>query len=179
MKNGVVKIFSFLILAISLSGCHKDYAVSEGQDILFQQEFIKSGWNYQNYGFIINSDGNVLTFRNPEKWNFPDKDNKLTKQQVKENISSCTFSGKKILKPELQKYKSFIDKISSGRVTALESAKDEMGSMVFYCYQYSEKSSTFKATIIKMEGDQQCENLNSFSKTVVDWMKDIELNNPR
>lgn len=179
MKLRFVKILSVLILAISVSGCQKDYVVSEGQDILFQQEYIKSAWNYQHYGFLIDSDGNVLTFNNPEKWNFPDKDNKLTEQQVKENISSCTFSGKKISKTELQKNINYIDNISSSKITALKSARDDMGSMVFYCYQFSEKSSTYKATIIKIEGDQQCENLNFFSKRVIDWMKDIAINIPR
>lgn len=54
-----------------------------------------------------------------------------------------------------------------------------MGSLVYYCYLFPEDSSTYKASIIKMEGDYECENLNFFSKRVVDWMNDIFLNIPR
>jgi hypothetical protein len=179
MKLSLIKLLSIFIIAFSTWGCQKDHIVSEGQDILFQQEYINYAWGYQHNGFIIESNGNVLTFKNPDKWNFPDKDKKLTEQQVKENISLCTLTGKKITKTELQKYINYIDNISSSKITALKNVGADMGSLVYYCYQFSESNSTYKAAIIKMEGDYECENLNFYSKRVVDWMKDISLNIPR
>lgn len=176
MKLSFLKSLSVLIITISTSGCNKDYILSQGQKILFQQEYINNAWNYQHHGFIIDSDGNVLTFDKPDKWNSPDKDNKLTEMQVNENISSCTLTGKKISKTELQKYINYIDNISSSKVTAPKHVGADMGSLVYYCYRFSENSSTYKAAIIKMEGDFECENLNFYSKRVVAWMKDIFLN---
>jgi len=173
MNQGFIKLIIATVIVISLSGCQKNYIVSEGQDILFQQEYTNYAWGYQHYGFIIDSDGNILKFNKPEKWNTPDKFNKLTVQQVKENISSCTLTGKRISRTELQKYINYIDNISSSKITAPKTVGADMGSMLYYCYQFSENSSTYRSTIIKMEGDTQCENLNFFSKKVVDWMKDI------
>ena len=178
MRLGFIRLISILIIAFSACGCQKDHLVSAGQDILFQREYINYAWGYQHNGYIIESNGNVLTFNNPLKWNFPDKDKKLTEQQVKENISSCTLTGKKVPKNELQKYINYIDNISFSKVTAVKNVGADMGSLVYYCYQFSENSSTYKASIIKMEGDYECENLNFYSKRVVDWMEDIFLKSP-
>ncbi|MBA4321197.1 MAG: hypothetical protein C0408_00120 [Odoribacter sp.] len=173
MKLHSVKLLSFLLLAFSLNGCQKDYIVSDKQDILFMQEYINYAWGYQHSGFIIESNGNVLSFNNPDKWNFPDKDNKLTKEKIQENILSCTLTGKVIPGAELQKYVNHIDNISSSKISSMKNVGADMGSLVYYCYQFSENSSTYKATRIKMEGDFECENLNFFSKKVVVWMKSI------
>ena len=173
MKMSFVKQFSVLIFTAFISGCQKDYIVGKGQEILFQQEYVNYAWGFQHNGYIIDIDGNVLTFKNPDKWNFPDKDSKLTDQQVKENIASSTLTGKKISKTDLHKYINYIDNISSSKITSPRNAGADMGSLVYYCYQFSENSSIYKATKIKMEGDFECENLNFYSKRVVDWMKNI------
>jgi len=179
MRLNLIKLLTILIITVSLIGCQKDYIVNAGQEILFQQEYINYAWGYAHYGFIIDSGGNILTFDKPEKWNFPDKDNKLSDRQVKQNLASCTLTGKKISKTDLHKYINYIDNISSSKITSPKNVGADMGSLVYYCYQFSENSSTYKATKIKMEGDYECENLNYYSKKVVDWMKDIANSIPR
>lgn len=175
----IFKVFSLIFLAFLVSGCEKAYVLSKDQEILFQQEYTNYAWGYQHHGFIIDNNGNILIFNNPDKWNFPDKDGKLTEEQVKENLASCTLTGKKIDKTELNKYINYIDNISSSKVTASKTTGNDMGSVVYYCYQFSENSSTYRATKIKMEGDLQCENLNYFSKRVVHWMKKIDAAIPK
>ena len=49
---------------------------------MFQLEYVNYAWGYQHNGFIIDNEGNVLTYSNPENWNFPDKDFSLTESQV-------------------------------------------------------------------------------------------------
>ena len=49
----------------------------------------------------------------------------------------------------------------------------DAGSTKYICYQYSENSGMYKGTLIKMEGDFTCENLNFYSKRVAEWMKSI------
>jgi len=177
MKQSVILFTTFLIL-VSLFGCKKDYIVTEGQQILFQKEYINYAWSFQHYGYIIDSEGNVLSFNKPANWNFHDEENRLTEKQVKENLSSCTPTGKKISKEELQKYVNYIDNISASKISAPKNVGADMGSLTYYCYQYSGSSITYKATKIKMEGDYQCENLNYYSKKVVSWMDGISGGNP-
>jgi hypothetical protein len=179
MKTDIGRLIYLLLITVSISGCEKANVVSKSQEILFQQEYINYAGAFQHHGYIIDIDGNVLSFNNPDKWNFPDKDGKLTEKQVKENIASCTLTGKKLSKTDLNKYINYIDNISSSKVTAPKTTGNDMGSLVYSCYQFSENNLTYKATKIKMEGDSQCENLNYFSKKVVHWMKKIDASLPK
>lgn len=168
-----MKILHLLIIALLLSGCEKNYFLSESQKIVFQQDYVNYAWGYQHTGFIIDNEGNVLTYNNPENWNFPGNDKTLSAEQANGNLSLCTVSGKIIPKSELQKYINYIDNISASKVSAPKNVGADMGSLVFYCYRFSESTQTYKAYVIKMEGDLECENLNLYSRRVADWLKGI------
>jgi hypothetical protein len=176
MKTFLAKIFFFLFTILLITGCKKNIVISEKQTILFQVEYLNYAWGYAHTGFIIDSEGNVLTYKNPQDWNFPDKDFSINQNQVKDNISKCANSGKKIPKVELQKYANYIKNISSSKVTALKNVAADAGSLQYICYQFFENSGTYKSCLIKMEGDFTCENLNFFSKKVSTWLKNINDN---
>jgi hypothetical protein len=167
------KILLILMLTVPMAGCRKNIAISDRQAILFEFEYINYAWNYQHYGFIIDNEGNVLTYKNPENWNFPDKELRISKNLIAENISMCTPSGITIPKSELQKYSSHIKNIASSKVSAQRNVADDAGSSQYICYQFSETSGMYRRTIIKLEGDFTCENLNFFSRKVAEWMKKI------
>jgi hypothetical protein len=166
----IVLTFSLLLM---LAGCRKHGYTNENNEILFQFEYINYAWGYQHTGFIIDNQGNVLTYNNPEGWNFADKDLTLTGEQVSQNISLCTHSGKKINESELRKYSGYIKNISSSQVTAMKNVAADTGSTEYICYLYSGNTGTYKKYLIKMEGDFTCENLNFYSKKVANWLKDI------
>jgi hypothetical protein len=156
-----------------ISGCEKAYVLSDEQDILFQYEYINNAWGYHHYGFLIDNKGEVLIFNNPVNWNFPDEDHILLKKQVKENISNCTKTNRKLSKSELQKYMNYIDNIASSKVTAPKKIGANAGITSFLCFQFSETTSAYKVSTIKTEGDVACENLNFYSRKVSEWMKGI------
>jgi hypothetical protein len=178
MKLPVWKILLLCLTIIMMAGCKKNIALSNRQVILFEFEYVNYAWNYEHYGFLIDNEGNILTYNNPEIWNFPDRELRISEDQVTENLLMCTNSGIRIPKSELQKYANHIQNISSSKVSALKNAADDSGSAEYICYQYSESTGMYKGTIIKMEGDFTCENLNFFSKKVVEWMKNISNNIP-
>lgn len=173
MKLSLEKTIFITLTVLLLAGCKKNYIISDKQAILFQFEYVNYAWGYQHNGFFIDNSGNVLTYSNPEAWNFPDNDFTLTGSQVSENIGSCIHTGKKIPLEELQKYTHFINNIALSKVTALKNVAADAGSSEYICYQFSESRGTYKGFIIKMEGDFTCENLNFHSKKVAAWMKDI------
>jgi hypothetical protein len=174
MKSFSVKIFFITLLCLTSAGCKKAYNISNKQEILFQFDYVNYAWGYQHNGFIITKEGEVLTYNNPEVWNFPDKDFSLTIEEVNENIGYCLNSGKKISKAELQKYSNYIKNIASSKVTAPKNVAADAGSTEFICYQFSENTGIYKGYIIKTEGDFRSENLNFYSKKVVLWMRTIK-----
>lgn len=173
MKFRPVKIVLVILAMLIVSGCKKNYIISGKQTILFQLEYINYAWGYQHRGYIIDLDGNVLTYNNPEEWNFPDNDFSISERQVAENIARCKHSGKKIIKEELLKYTNYIKNIALSKVTALKNVAADAGSLEFICYQYSESTGMYKGYIIKTEGNFTSENLNFFSKKTAAWMRSL------
>ena len=166
-------LLQLCIFALSFTGCRKNITASNNQSLLFEYDFVSYSLDYKHSGFLIDGEGNVYTFNNPEKWNFPGRDLRISESQVAENMSMCARSGIKIPPAELQKYSSHIVNIAASKITALKKSADSAGSGEFRCYSYSESSGIYKGTVIKMEGDFTCENLNFYSRKVVDWMRNI------
>jgi hypothetical protein len=162
-----------LSCVLLLTGCKKNYVISERQRILFQYEYVNSAWGDQHHGFLIDNEGNVLTYNNPAVWHFPDTDLIISNSHADENIASCTYSGKRIPAEELLKFSNYIENIASSKVTAPKNTAADAGTTQFICYLFSEDSGVYKGTLIKMEGDYTCENLNFYSKKVTSWMKEI------
>ena len=169
----LLKIFIIISSVLLFAGCKKNYVISERQRILFQYEYVNDTGENQHYGFIIDNGGNVLSYNNPLEWNFPDNDLNITDNQVDENIARCINSGKRIPVEELLKFSNAIENIASSKVTAIKNNGTDAGKTVFICYQFSESTGTYKGSLIKMEGDNNCENLNYYSKKVTSWMREI------
>jgi hypothetical protein len=167
------KIFYLVIAAILISGCNKKTVTIDNQSIYFQYDYVNHAWGSQHSGFLIDNEGRVLTYKNPENWNFPDSHFMLTESQIRENIDNSLYSGKTVPQEELKKYINYIKNISSSKVTALKNVAADAGNTDYICYLFSAESNTYKGYIIKQEGDFTCENLNFFSKKVSLWLKSI------
>jgi hypothetical protein len=165
-------LISFLFIAI-LSGCSKNNPPAEKPAILFQLEYINHAWGYQHAGYIIDGDGNILRYKNPEAWNFPSVDSCLTPEEVSDNMARCTSTGKRVPPEELFKYSRLIKNLSLSEVSAVKNVMSDAGSTEYLCFRYSEKLGKYRRYIIKKEGNSTCENLNFFSKRVSSWMKNL------
>jgi len=167
-----VKISALVLIVILLAaGCdNRDFVVEKQQLILFQFDYHN---DTQHTGYILDSEGNVFTYNNPENWNFPDKDYEISQEQVAENEGKCVFSGRKIPGDELTKYTKYIDFMALSKVTAPRNTNADEGITQYICYQFSESTQTYKGCLIKTEGNVTRENLNFHSKRVSSWMKDI------
>jgi hypothetical protein len=173
MKPSPEKIITVTLLCLFLAGCKKNYVLSDKQLLLFQYQYLNYAWGYTHTGFLIDSEGNVLKYRNPQDWNFYDKDSTLSATQVSQNILKCTKTGIKIPEEELHKYAGYIKNIASSKVTAVKNVAVDEGSMEYLCFMYSENTNIYRCCVIKTEGNFRCENLNFYSKRVTDWMKEI------
>lgn len=178
MKRPLNYIIIITVLVFLYAGCKKN-GISNGQEIYFQLDYLNYAWGYQHNGYIIDGEGNVLTYENPANWNFPDDNSLLTSRQISDNLSKCHSTGMKVSPEELKKYSSYIKNIASSKVSAIRNVANDSGSTQFLCFQASGTESTYKAHLVKMDGDFTCENLNFFSKKVVTWMKDIHEKLPR
>ena len=80
MKFSAGKILFIIVLVVFPSIMPREsISISDKQQILFEYEFVNYALDYQHYGYIIDNEGNVLTYMDPEKWNFPDRSRGLVK----------------------------------------------------------------------------------------------------
>lgn len=176
MKKFSVYIL-LLLSALSFESCkEKPHIINLEQVILFQMDYINFAWGYHHHGFMIDSDGRILTYENPEKWNFADDNLILTEDQIAENISMCRILPERIPLETLNKYSSYINNIAGSKITARRQTGADAGTLQFICYKFSGNSMMYKGFLIKTEGDFTEENLNFYSKKVVSWMKEINEN---
>jgi hypothetical protein len=173
MKFIQLHILFIIIAIITITGCKKKPVINSKQEVYFQYEYINYAYGHKHTGFLIDNEGKVLTYNNPQKWNFPDKNLNLTETQIHENIGNCIVSGKTIETAELEKYANFIRNISLSKISAMKNATADAGTTDYICYVYSPDSNNYKGYIIKKEGDFSCENLNFYSKKVSVWLKNI------
>jgi hypothetical protein len=169
-----IKIFLILFSVLLMTDCKKTVTINPKQAILFQVEYVNYAWGYQHNGFFIDNEGYILSYKNPENWNWPDKSLSLTGQQVRANLEACIKTGEKIAAEELIKNAGYIKNIALSKVTALKNVAADAGSLKYICYQYSGSSEIYTGYIIKEEGNFTCENLNFFSKKVTTWLKRIK-----
>jgi hypothetical protein len=173
MKFRFINILFIVLTAFSGTGCKKNAGLNNNQHILFQIEYINYAWGYQHSGIIIDNEGKVWSYNNPENWNFADDQMSISEEQIEQNLSVSSATGIVISKVDLEKYSSYIPNIASSKVTALKNVAADAGSTSYICYSYSQTASSYKGTIIKMEGDFSCENLNFFSKKTALWLKEV------
>jgi hypothetical protein len=173
MKTAILKTTVILLVILAVTSCKKNFIISNKQAILFQFEYINYAWGYQHHGFIIDAEGDVLKYDKPENWNFCENDSTLTSDGIVENLGKCIPTGVKIPMEELQRYSSYIDNLAHSKITAPKNVAADAGSAEYLCYEYSESKDTYRCILIKQEGDFTCENLNYYTKRVVDWMNDV------
>ena len=162
--------FILIVIQLSFESCRKNYTLSENQKILFQYSYTRDAENSDNQGYIIDYDGNILTYNRPEKWNFADRNSVLTQAQVAENLRFCNTTGKKVPSEELNKYERYIINLASSKVSAKKISGKGKGTFNYYCFTYSSTDSTYRQITIRTHGDIVCENLNFFSRKVTEWM---------
>lgn len=176
MKKNGHKILLMILIGLILTGCGKNFILSDDQEVLFQYEYQNNAWGAQHEGYFIDKEGNVLKYKSPEEWNHPDNDLIIYLDQLSENLDRCSIAETVIPEAELEKYSRYISNISSSKISAPKQSGADMGSHRYICYKYDETFKVYKGFLIKLEGDITRENLNFYSKKVVSWMKDINQN---
>jgi len=173
MTRLFLKIFIIFILSLPVQSCRKTVVINSKQAVLFQVEYVNGAENRRHYGFFVDNQGKILAYDNPADWAFPDKQLMINSLQLNSDLSKCRDTGLKVPEEELLNHARVIKNISASKVTAMKRSSPGSGSMKYICYQFNEGTGIYKGSLIKMEGDSTCENLNFYSKRVALWLRGI------
>ena len=164
-------------------GCDHDRDRSHGRDdnrdtrnsqvapVLFQYEYYNYAWGFRHSGFLIDRDGQINGFSQPEKWIKPDSLGFLAKEDLQFNLESCdTISGKVNL-DELNLYYSRIKDIRTGEIVDNGLVMADAGTGVFSAWYWNEKAGKYENVFLISNGDLSKVNTHPEVKELVAWLR--------
>ncbi len=171
----IIRALVILVFGLSIVGCEKEYLPSNVKHSFFQCSFINYAWIYTNSGWVIDQDGNLRFYENPQHWNFPDNEGYITEEKLLENLNSCNNSNISVVSPEnLAKYNSMVSGASKGSMSKPESRGADMGAISYCCYWFDELKGKYKYVLLSQTGDVYTYNTSKSSKRLDQWLKSIQ-----
>jgi len=172
-----VKIL-FLAFLFLLTGSSKDDIFPDAkQTIFFKCEYINYAWGYQHNGWVIDSSGNVRSYRMPEQWHFVDSLGLISSQDMNEDIQLTDSIIFKIDRDSLIKYFAKLEDASKGKLSEPRQEMFDAGITQFSGYIYQNDSKKFKQVMIRQIGDVAFENQSSKANEIYCWLKDLDSQN--
>jgi hypothetical protein len=160
-------------------GCDKDDDIlpDSKQTILFQSEYVNYAKGFYHKGWIIDSSGNVRSYRMPEQWHFIDSLSLISSQDMNEDMQQTDSIIFKIDRDTLLKYFSKLEDASKGKLSEPRQEMFDAGIAQFSGYLYQKDSKKFQQIVIRQIGDVAFENQSSEAKEIYSWMKNLDSQN--
>lgn len=164
-------LYSMLLVLLNCSDA--ETIPPAGQEILFGVSYVNYAWGKQNRGFFINQKGQVYTYNNPAKWNFPQEDASLSEVLMKENLSASQLKDTIISATEVKKFASVLYDIREDRFSPRTAKGADMGSTTYYAFRFDPDSKTYKPVLLALYGDFETQNLDLNAVEITNWLKTL------
>jgi hypothetical protein len=169
-----------LVLPLSFTGCMKlDCDCDRDGDqkhiiippVLFQYEYYNYAWGFRHSGFLIDRDGQIRGFSQPERWITPDSSGFMAKEDLRYNLAKCdTISGTVNL-DELDQYFSKIKDIRTGKIVDNGLVMADAGTGVFSAWYWNKKVGKFENVFLISNGDISKVNIHPEASELVAWLR--------
>lgn len=169
------KLHLYLIFAL-LAGCSDNNIVKdEGQEVYFEVVTETHAWEHKYEGFLIDAEGNIRQYTNPETWISVDSImDQISVANMKSNIDQTVLSGKKIDSAELKNYISKIANITESNFSKVQLSEADPVSKTYYAYRFNAQRAIYEPVLI-FENIGTTGRLNSDPNAVeiYNWLKDV------
>lgn len=166
-------------LTIILSNCSKvkidDPVIAINQLVIFQFEYMNAAWGYQHFGYMVDSSGNVYTYKLPDKWVFCDSTGTISETNMLSNLNETDSISYKIDKQELHAKLSLIGPALKGSLSAPRHEMCDAGIASYCVYTYDTARKTYKRFLLKQWGDIMIDNNSPAADSICTWMNNIEI----
>lgn len=171
------KFLYVLYISTILTSCNivENDTVENGQNILFEVQYINFAWGYQHSGFYINKKGEVFNYKydaNSAVWK-PNKDNYYTEEELLnkykpnntlvDTIDKCIIFNKKKLIPQAMQ-SNYSDTTQIGA---------DQGTTSYICYYYNSIKNKYLEIVLEQDGDWNYKKESLEADSLINWLKDI------
>jgi hypothetical protein len=163
---------AFLLCLTIITGCKKENNAIPAlkQEVLFQIDYINYAWGYDHHGLLIDSSGNVRTYRLPNNWHFEDADGTISASDMHENLQQIDTVSFKIDKDSLIANFRKLPYAAMGAITEPKMVMVDAGSTQYSGYIYNANLKQYKQILLKQEGDVLIENKSSEANEIYNWL---------
>lgn len=158
-----------------MNACTKEFGgVKEiPQKVVFEYRYLNNAFGQQFHGWIINDQGAVLGYENPEIWKFVNDEQFISEQNMEENYAKADTVLLEINYDDLVDNYSLIDKASQVELSEIEPTGIDMGTGVLYCYLWDKESRMYRQVFLGMNGNYRQRNTKKAAKELTEWLSDI------
>lgn len=167
---------SVCIIFVLLAACSdNNVAVKDSQEVYFEVFTTTHAWEHKYEGFLIDQDGAIRRYTNPETWISVDTImDQISVADMKSNLGKTVVSQKKIDETTLQKYIAKIENLTQNQYSKVQLTEADPVSKTFYVYRLNGKRSVYEPILI-FENSGNSGRLNSDPNAVeiYNWLKEV------
>lgn len=173
-----------LLFGLAFISCGKEQPVepptpkaiqSSDQRIYFQFEVGGESFGMQHYGILIDSVGNVYSYRKPQYWRFIDPSGKIVNQAMNLNVLRTDTICHIIDRAELATKIALIPKAAQGAITPPVQEFYDVGTSESICFLFDEDTKVYTKVLLDMRGNFRSENLAPEAKELTLWLHQLLL----
>jgi hypothetical protein len=159
------------VAVILATGCERpECGCPEDQPVYFQYHYINYAWGYQERGWLIDGDGKVRYFENPDGFRLPDSAGMMSMKDLEFNLSQTDSVITTVEPEELDEYITYIPGAAEGEIGAKKNIAADAGGSVLSCYLYDQEKDAYRYVFLAMSGDWEQFNLSAEAGILVDWL---------
>ncbi|MCX6308255.1 MAG: hypothetical protein NTY32_05265, partial [Bacteroidia bacterium] len=121
-------------------------------------EGINYAWGDYHRGWILDSEGYVRAYVQPEHWTFPNASDMLSDSAMQVNLFQADSICLQIDAKELSDKVSLIERASNGELSKPSYEMADFGAIVYNCYTYDPKTKSYHYYLLNQYGDIMISN---------------------
>jgi hypothetical protein len=162
--------YLMLIFLTILFSCYEAEPIEESEKVIFFQfEYINYAWGYNHTGFIIDQDGNIYDYNQPEGWNFPN-DDQISLSDFQKNLDSSEVRLSSIDGEEFQRMLTLAPKVMGNNLTEMKNVMNDAGAELYNVYIANKNKTTLTRYLLQMRGDNYQKNTNPASDEITNFL---------
>lgn len=173
-----IKTILYLVLApiLLFGSCQKsELNIKPDQIAYFEFEYVNYAWGYTHTGWIIDNLGEILGYKLPDQWVFPDSAGYISEIDLALNLSFTNSAYKyQISTAELSQKINLIPDAAKGKLSTPKYAMADAGGWAFYCYVWDSGKNKYRRILLDLKGDSEQFNKSSAARALVSWLEKVQ-----
>ncbi|WP_430974370.1 hypothetical protein [Sunxiuqinia rutila] len=169
-----VKLLLLLFPFLFAASCTEEEVPDNPEDftIYFQFDHVNHAWGYQHRGFIIDQQGTLYDYNQPENWIWPEND--LIKiEDFESNLLQATARDTLLNENTLQKMEQLALKARQGRLSEGKSVMADAGAEIYAIYLAKKDSPILTRYLLQQRGDWYQKNTSPASDILTEWLIEV------